>query len=66
MKHDHHHHGVAPAGSDLWTIEQVLALPQNRGVNQDAKAPAKAKAFLYRVGYNLFLDAMKHRKVVLN
>ncbi len=27
-------------------------------------APAKAKAFLYRVGYNLFLDQMKHRKVV--
>ena len=29
-------------------------------------APAKAKAFLYRVGYNLFLEQIKHRKVVLN
>jgi len=28
--------------------------------------PEKAKAFLYRVGHNLFLDKLKHRKVVLN
>ncbi|MCO6478715.1 MAG: RNA polymerase sigma factor, partial [Phaeodactylibacter sp.] len=27
--------------------------------------PEKAKAFIYRVGYNLFLDGIKHRKVVL-
>ena len=27
--------------------------------------PEKAKAFLYRVGYNLFLDGIKHQKVVL-
>lgn len=27
-------------------------------------APDKAKAFLYRVSYNLFLDQAKHRKVV--
>ena len=27
--------------------------------------PEKAKPFVYRVGYNLFLDGVKHRKVVL-
>lgn len=26
--------------------------------------PTKAKAFVYRVGYNLFLDRVKHQKVV--
>ncbi|MCB0587785.1 MAG: RNA polymerase sigma factor [Phaeodactylibacter sp.] len=27
--------------------------------------PEKAKAFIYRVGYNLFLDGIKHQKVAL-
>lgn len=27
-------------------------------------APEKAKAFVFRVGYNLFLDGIKHQKVV--
>lgn len=27
--------------------------------------PEKAKAFVYRVGYNLFLDGVKHQKVAL-
>ncbi|MCB9035159.1 MAG: sigma-70 family RNA polymerase sigma factor [Lewinellaceae bacterium] len=56
----HYHCGNAQQAEDL-AQEAFLRLWEHC----QKIPPEKAKAFVYRVGYNLFLDGIKHRKVVL-
>ena len=56
----YYHCGNAPQAEDL-AQEAFLRLWEHC----QKVPPEKAKAFVYRVGYNLFLDGIKHRKVVL-